>query len=208
MFLVNAIDCYATVDTNFYGLVLWNIPSQIIAHLRNSSSRWLRQMFQLCLHRPGISLCSCSTFAPKDEILLHLKAYLHVLVSCYFCIGFPKFSCSFCIFSRTSVYYCARMNTALHCHVHIMCQQIFPDPSRRTDLFRPWCGVKVYWRHRQPAYESTYPTFHTFWQLKMTAPAKLIVGRGGAALIAKTVMCATVNWQSHRIVFPCHLHTT
>ena len=82
MFLEHALNCYATVDTDFYGLVLWNIPSQITACLWNSSSRWLRQMFQLCWHRPGISLCSCSIFAPKAEISPKLATHEGLLMHC------------------------------------------------------------------------------------------------------------------------------
>ena len=92
-------DCYATVDTDFYGR---NISSQITARLWNSTSWWLRQMFQLCLHRPRTSVCSCSIFAPKAEIspklaTQRLKGLLMHCMSFYFhaisaCIGFLSYS--------------------------------------------------------------------------------------------------------------------
>ena len=39
-------------------------------------------MFQLCLHRPGISLCSCSIFAPKAEISPKLATHEGLVMHC------------------------------------------------------------------------------------------------------------------------------
>ena len=39
-------------------------------------------MFQLCLHRPGISLCSCSIFAPEDEISPKLATHEGLVMHC------------------------------------------------------------------------------------------------------------------------------
>ena len=81
-------------------------------------------MFQLCLHRPGTSVCSCSIFAPKAEISPKLATHEGLLMHCMSSIFMLflywlselqrlNFSCSFRASSCTSVHYCARTHAAL-----------------------------------------------------------------------------------------------
>ena len=83
-------------------------------------------MFQLCLHRPGISLCSCSILASKAEIGPKLATH-EGLVMHYMSMLFLywlsdlqrlEFLCSFRAFSRTSVYHCARTHAALQINLY------------------------------------------------------------------------------------------
>ena len=71
-----------TVDTDFYGLSFMNYTQSDYSMPLD----WFQQVttanVQLCLHRPGISLCSCSIFAPKVEISPKLATHEGLVMYC------------------------------------------------------------------------------------------------------------------------------